>query len=73
MSVEAQTLTLSGVPEDLKQGPVIVYIQNTNNLPMSIAYQPTVETDGPSGLNATITEVHQANINLDECQKEWLK
>jgi hypothetical protein len=73
VSVTSNHLSLSGLEGDKDRRPVQVYINKNNNLPMSYAFTPEGVSDGISAFEATITSVHQANINLSPAHKELLR
>ena len=74
ISMDADRLTLSGDPTDLRtRGPVEARVNPTNNLPTSLIYSYEATTRQANSFSAEVTAVHQANSNLSETEKELLR
>ena len=73
ITVEANRLTLSGIPGDSNRGPVMVMVNPQNNLPTSDAFSGQEPFKAADALVATISEVHETNHNLSEAEKELLR
>ena len=73
IKVEPHQLTLSGNGNDPTKGQVIVRVDPRSNLPTSEAYSHADPTRAAAALEATIANVDQTNINLNESEKELLR
>jgi hypothetical protein len=73
IKVLANRLILSGKTSDPTRNSIIAMVNPTTNLPTSEAYNPTDTQIAAMALNATINEVHEANHNLSEPEKELLR
>lgn len=73
IKVEAHQLTLSGVPGCPDRTTVTARVNPDNNLPTSDAHREKDTPQAAECLNATITAVNDANINLSEPEKELLR
>ena len=73
IKVLANRLILSGEASDATRNPIIAMVNPTTNLPTSEAYNPNDTQVATMAMNATITEVHEANHNLSEPEKELLR
>ncbi|KAI2509100.1 hypothetical protein MHU86_5348 [Fragilaria crotonensis] len=73
IKVEAHRLTMSGVPDDPNRSPIVAHVNPDNNLPTSQAYRQPAILPAAECLNATISAVNEANLNLSEPEKELLR
>ena len=70
ISMEAHQLTLSGVEGPRDSNSVVAQVNPTNNLLMTTAYSYSNIGSAPKTLNAIISTVSSANMNLSEAQKK---
>jgi hypothetical protein len=66
-------MTLTGASHDPTRGPVCIFVNPTNNLPMGPAYRYDGSVKTPVAMIASINEVSAANHNLSEPEKELLR
>lgn len=67
IAVNAQwSLTLSGTTSDPSRGSVIARVDETNNLPTTIACCYDAAPKAVVALSALVSEVHASNMNLTE-------
>ncbi|KAI2491271.1 hypothetical protein MHU86_23290 [Fragilaria crotonensis] len=69
IKVEAHRLTMSGVPNDPNRSPIVAHVNPDNNLPTSQAYRQPAILPAAECLNATISAVNEANLNLSNLRK----
>lgn len=72
-TVDGTKLSTAGIPNDPTRNPIDAYHSLRNNLPTSRLYSPDDFKDGLMSLNATITSTSEANMNLNEAEKELLR
>jgi GAG-pre-integrase domain len=73
IKVEAHQLTLSGIPDCPERTAVTARVNPDNNLPTSDAHREKDLPIAVAVLNATISAVNDANLNLTEPEKELLR
>ena len=71
--MEPHELTLSGLHSNPLRSQVVVRIDPTNNLPMSLIYHYEAPERAIEALANTLTVVSNDNVNLSEPQKERLR
>ena len=72
ITITDEGLRLSGSTDDLDRGPVLAKISTDNNLPSSFAFNRYGMENAEVALNATISVVHQSNMNLTNAQKHFM-
>ena len=73
INIVKEGLKLSGVTDDPARGPVTAYISKTNKLPMTSCFSEGGLKQAGTALNATISVVHESNLNLSLPQKHFLQ
>ena len=73
IKVESHRLTFCGIKGDPSRGAVIALVNPQNNLPTSGAFNANDPFKAADALISTISEVHDANHNLSESEKELLR
>ena len=73
IQIEPHQLTLSGQPGQPTRGSVIVQVDPRSNLPTSEGHSYNDPPKAVAALEATITHVDDANVNLSEAEKELLR
>ena len=73
ITLEENGLKLSGSKNDPSRGTVFARISKANNLPTSVAFTPQGIQEAAHALNATISVVHDSNMNLTQYQKFFLQ
>ena len=73
ITIDGNTLTLSGLANDPSRPQVIVFNNPVTHLPTSIAYISSDTNVPTSELNNVVTTVSENNHNLSEAQKELLR
>ena len=73
ITIEENGLRLSGANNEPSRGTVFAKISKANNLPTSVAFTPRGLHEAAYALNATISVVHDSNLNLTPSQKYFLQ
>jgi len=68
-----QSALLSGIPSDPERTPVEAFVNSKTNIPTATAFRFDEVHQTAVAFNATVSEVHSANMNLTEPEKELLR
>jgi transposase InsO family protein len=66
-------LLLSGIPDNEDRQAIHVHVNPKNNLPTSLAYAFNGIQAAVAAFNSTVSSVHEANVNLNDAEKELLR
>ena len=73
LSIVEKGILLSGALEDSSRGPIMAELSSTNHLPFTTCFSNHGLVKAGTALNATITEVHESNLNLTAAEKFYLQ